>query len=282
MELIAEIEKEPRGVYTGAIGYIGPGGDACFNVAIRTIVVEGGGRAQLGIGSGVVYDSDARAEYDECLLKGAFLAGAQRAFQLVETMRLEDGVVYLRRRHMERLRSSAAHFGFDYEERAVASALDKTIIESPPGGYKIRLLLDAGGGVTVTRTPLAAKPDALRVKLSKERVDPPDEFLYHKTTHRPLYRNERDQALAEGYDEVMFLNTNGECCEGSITNLFVEIGGAMFTPPVTSGLLGTLREELISEGGCRERVLNLNDIQHADQVYLGNSVAGLLPAVLYA
>jgi len=283
MELIAELEKEPRGVYTGAIGYIGPGGDACFNVAIRTIVVGENGHAELGIGSGVVFDSDARAEYEECLLKGAFLAGAARVFELVETMRLEDGVVYLRRRHLERLRSSAAHFGFEYTEQSVAGAIDGAIRKSPTGKHKIRLLLAADGGVTVSHTPLMATPDSVRVKLSQERVNPPDEFLYHKTTHRPVYRHERELALAEGYDEVMFLNSNGECCEGSITNLFVEIGGAMFTPPVTCGLLpGTLREELISEGECRERVLNLNDIQRADQVYFGNSVTGLVAAVLDA
>jgi para-aminobenzoate synthetase/4-amino-4-deoxychorismate lyase len=281
MELIVDLEKEPRGVYTGAIGYISPGGGACFNVAIRTIVVEANGRAEMGIGSGVVYDSNAHAEYEECLLKGRFLAGAAQPFELVETMRLTDGEVYLRRRHLARLQSSAAHYGFDFAADRVAAALDEAVGNHPQGGHKIRLLLDTDGAVSVSCTPLETVPASVRVKLSEERVDPADQFLYHKTTHRPMYRRERDVALAEGYGEVLFRNNRGEICEGSISNVFVTIGGALFTPPISCGLLpGTLREELIAGGKCRERVLKLSDIHDADQVFVGNSVTGLVAVMV--
>lgn len=281
MELIAGLEKEPRGIYTGAIGYIAPDGSACFNVAIRTIVVDAGGRAELGIGSGVVYDSDSDSEYEECLLKGRFMAGAAHRFELVETLLLEDGKVYLRHRHLKRLRSSAAYYGYDYSADAVDRALDEQGRCRPDGRHKLRLLVDTRGHVSISCTPLDVTPSTFRVKVSKERVDPADEFLYHKTTHRPLYQNERKLALAQGYDEVLFMNTNGEVCEGSITNVFVAVGGELFTPPVSCGLLpGTLREELISRGKCRERVLDLSAVRDAENVYIGNSVTGLVAATL--
>ncbi|MGD8414148.1 MAG: chorismate-binding protein, partial [Candidatus Latescibacterota bacterium] len=283
MELIAGLEDESRGVYTGAIGYIAPGAEGCFNVAIRTIVVEGDGTAEMGVGSGVVFDSQARGEYDECLLKGAFLQGAAFQFDLVETMLLEDGVIALRDRHLERLGSSAAHFGFELEIGGVARALDEAIESHPSGRFKLRLLLSPDGSVTVSAEPLQMAPAPVRVKLSRQRVDPANQFLYHKTTHRPLYRRERDLALAQGYWEVIFMNLEGECCEGSISNLFVKSGGVLYTPPVSCGLLpGTLREELISNGDCRQRQLRLEDLHAAEEVYVGNSVTGLISAVVDA
>jgi para-aminobenzoate synthetase/4-amino-4-deoxychorismate lyase len=281
MEFIAELEQEPRGVYTGAIGYIAPDGRACFNVAIRTIVVRGDGGCELGIGSGVVFDSDALAEYEECLLKGEFLSVASHGFDLVETMRLEDGEIYLLERHMTRLESSAVHFGFPFDRASVASALKRAAEAHPVGRHKVRLLLGPDGGCDVSVSAAAPPPSSFKVKLSSEAVDPGDEFFYHKTTHRPLYERARESALAAGYDEVLFLNTRQEACEGSISNVFVETGGEMVTPPVSCGLLpGTLREELIARGTCREGILRLSDLQSADQIYVGNSVSGLITAEL--
>jgi para-aminobenzoate synthetase/4-amino-4-deoxychorismate lyase len=281
MELIAGLEKEPRGIYTGAIGYIAPDGGACFNVAIRTIVVDGDGHAEMGIGSGVVYDSSADAEYEECLLKGRFVTGASHRFELIETMLLLGGEIYLRDRHLKRLGSSAAHYGFDYPAHHVGRVLDDECRRHPEGRCKLRLLLDSGGNVSISCSPLAATPAAFRVKVSAERVDPSDEFLYHKTTYRPLYRCERESAIAQGFDEVLFVNTDGEVCEGSVSNVFVKTGGELITPPVSCGLLpGTLREELIASGACRERVLDLSDIRDAERVFVGNSVTGLVEALL--
>ena len=70
MRIIRELEDSPRGIYTGAIGFIAPSGDACFNVAIRTLMMENGA-ATMGVGGGIVYDSDPAAEYAECQLKAA-------------------------------------------------------------------------------------------------------------------------------------------------------------------------------------------------------------------
>lgn len=76
MQLIQQIEARPRGVYTGSIGWISPDGDARFNVAIRTVVIDRTGRARIGLGSGLVADSVGEDEWEECLLKGRFLARA--------------------------------------------------------------------------------------------------------------------------------------------------------------------------------------------------------------
>ncbi len=71
MEIIREVERAPRDVYCGAIGWLAPDGGAEFNVAIRTMLMQGG-EIRLNVGGGVVYDSSARAEYDEALLKARF------------------------------------------------------------------------------------------------------------------------------------------------------------------------------------------------------------------
>lgn len=76
MEVIAQVERFGRGLYTGSIGHIAPGGGARFNVAIRTISLEAGARqGTLGLGSGIVADSRADAEWQECLDKARFIAG---------------------------------------------------------------------------------------------------------------------------------------------------------------------------------------------------------------
>lgn len=74
MEIIRELEARPRGVYCGSIGMLHPNGEARFNVAIRTLTLSPSGHATFNVGSGLVFDSEARSEYDECLLKAAFLA----------------------------------------------------------------------------------------------------------------------------------------------------------------------------------------------------------------
>jgi para-aminobenzoate synthetase/4-amino-4-deoxychorismate lyase len=89
MELIAGLESTPRGLYTGAIGWIEAArdgarcGDFCLSVAIRTLTlgaaVDGHAPARLGIGAGIVLDSEAESEFEECRLKARFLTGAPAA-----------------------------------------------------------------------------------------------------------------------------------------------------------------------------------------------------------
>lgn len=283
MELISDLETEPRGVYCGAIGRISPGGKALFNVAIRTAVVDRDGYGEMGIGSGLVADSDGVKEHAECLLKMKFLTDPVRRFQLIETMLHEPGKgIWLLERHMERLAASAAYFGFTCDDKRVRAAIESALAGNEAERLRVRLLLNEDGSVTVTTAaqPAGAPGAVMRYVVSDTRLSSGDQFLYHKTTRRELYDREwQHYADTLGSDEVIYLNERGELTEGSRTTIFVEKDGVLLTPPLLAGLLpGTLRAELIASGKAREAKLTLEDLGAGGAVYLGNSVRGLMPA----
>jgi para-aminobenzoate synthetase/4-amino-4-deoxychorismate lyase len=115
MQIIRDLERFPRGAYTGAIGLLKPGGDCVFNVAIRTVTIDTEAkRATFGVGGGVTIDSTAEREYEECLVKSRFLSSPAREFQLFESILLEDGKYFLLAEHLERLKNSSAYFGFGF------------------------------------------------------------------------------------------------------------------------------------------------------------------------
>lgn len=282
-ELIRQLETEPRGVYCGAIGYISPQGRSLFNVAIRTAVIARNADGEMGIGSGVVFDSQGSKEYAECLLKMKFLTDPVKRFELIETLLFDpnDGGYVLLERHIERLANSSRYFAFVYDEAAVRGALSDAV-DGKTERLRVRLLLTEDGTITVTTTPLPAA-DAkavMRFAVSSTRMDSADLFLFHKTTRREVYDRERQEYQARvGSDEVIYTNERGELTEGSFTTLFIERGGELLTPELGAGLLpGTLRAELIAQGRAREAVLTLADLEAADAVYLGNSVRGLMRA----
>ena len=280
MELIRDYETEPRGVYCGAIGHITPSGAALFNVAIRTPVIFRGGQGEMGIGSGVVYDSVGAKEYAECLLKMKFLTDPPKSFELIETLLYEAGKgFWLLEGHLERLKASAAYFGYAHDEAAVREALDRAVEGRTEARLRVRLLLAEDGAVSVTvaEQPVQA---AMRYAISDTRVDSANPFLFHKTTRRELYDREwQHYADTQGADEVLYLNERGELAEGSRTNIFIERDGRLLTPPLSSGLLpGVLRRDLILKGKAVEAVLTLDDLARADAVYVGNSVRGLVRA----
>jgi len=283
-ELIRQLESEPRGVYCGAIGYIAPEGRALFNVAIRTAVVFRNADGEMGIGSGVVFDSQGPKEYAECLLKMKFLTDPVKRFELIETLLYdpEAGGYVLLDRHIDRLANSARYFAFAYDADAVRGALEAAAGRKSER-LRVRLLLSEDGAVSATATPLP-KPEldaTMRFAMSSSRVDSADLFLFHKTTRRELYDRERQEYAARlGVDEVVYANERGELTEGSFTTIFVQRDGMLLTPALTSGLLpGTLRAELIAQGRAREAVLTPADLDTADAIYLGNSVRGLVRAV---
>ena len=283
MEIISELESEPRGVYTGAIGTISPQYKAVFNVAIRTLTIFPQGQAEVGIGSGVVQDSLAAAEYDECLLKMRFLTDPVRDFQLIETMLHTPGQGYaLLERHVERLEASARYFLFAFDRTGTLNALKDHASRLGDEAWRVRLLLHRDGSTTLTETllPKGKEMTQMAYAVSEHAVDSGNVFLYHKTTQRELFESEWALCHEQfGADEVIFLNRRGEVTEGSRTNIFARIGGKLITPPVTSGLLpGTLRADMLANGEAEEAVLTLDDLARADAVYLGNSVRGLLPA----
>ncbi len=287
MQLLAELEEQPRGVYTGAIGFFSAR-RTVFNVAIRTLELEGE-RGTMGVGSGVVIDSDAAEEYGECVLKTEFLT--QRAsgwankiqlpdrFLLIETLLWDRGYP-LMELHLDRLVDSAQYFVFPckrQDAKAALEALAKRFSESTP--HKVRLLLDDEGTFHMSHEVLPAHNAERvgRVRMAAARTDPTDRWLYHKTTQRALYTLAYVQAVDAGFDDVLFLNQSGEVTEGAISNIFVEKDGRWLTPPVDCGLLaGVYRRHLLeTRADVEERVLSLDDLRGADAIYLCNAVRGL-------
>ncbi|MGE0213040.1 MAG: aminodeoxychorismate synthase component I [Parvibaculaceae bacterium] len=284
MQIIRELEAGPRDVYTGSIGYFAPDGSAHFNVAIRTITLRDG-KGIMGIGSGLVADSDLQSEWRECLLKGDFLTRRQEPFLLFETMRWEpeDGYVLLGE-HLDRLRQSADYFLYPYPAAEIEAVLRRAAEGFPRVPQRVRLTLSEHGEAAATHAalPTAGNAAPWRFVLSEHRTSPGDPYLFHKTTRRELYDAEFAHATGEGRaDEVVFLNTRDELTEGSRTNLFLEIDGRLLTPPLSSGLLpGTLRRSLIKNGAVEERILRREDLGRAERIFLGNSVRGLVEAEL--
>jgi para-aminobenzoate synthetase / 4-amino-4-deoxychorismate lyase len=286
MEIIRLLEKEPRGVYCGALGFCGPD-EAVFNVPIRTVVLDGG-KGEMGIGSGIVHDSVPEEEWRETLLKARFLTCPRPDFQLIETLLWLPGTGYwLLDEHMERLADSAAYFLFRFDRRRILDALKKETRGSA-SVRRVRLLLHRDGSLTLgsgpcdgRRTVPGDRPlisDPLPVaRFSSVRTNRDNIHLYHKTTERSLYAAERRKALEDGCHEVLFLNRQGEVTEGSIANIFIRLGGRLLTPPVSCGLLGgTFRRYLLDRGLAGEKILDRRDVHAAEAVYVGNSVSGLV------
>ena len=279
MEIIAELEDAPRGVYTGAIGFLSPG-EAVFNVPIRTLAIDpAAGTVSMGVGSGVTYDSGAAAEYRECLQKAAFTHHPVHDFDLLETMLALPGAgIFLLEEHLSRLAASARYFDIPLELSEVRSRL-----RAATGGaaepLRVRLMVGPSRGIRVETHPLDEQPPTLRAAVAREPVDSRDPMLYHKTTWRETY--DRRLAARSDVDEAILVNERGELTELVYGNLVVRRGGESWTPPVESGVLpGTLRAMLLRQGEIRERVLRPADLARADAVFRINSVRGWTPVMV--
>ena len=266
---IARLERQARGFYTGSLGFISPQRRGWWNVAIRTLQIDGH-RVRFDAGGGIVSDSNAGAEWDEVLLKSRFLAPAHRDFALIETLGPQSDPAL----HANRLRASADAFSLAIDqaqlERALQRASARDAITSVRAG---------ADGVTVQIRGAATAAQPVPVCISPVRVRSDDPLLAHKTNRRHAY----DAAAAYASEHLCFdallLNERGEITEGARTNVFARIGGTLYTPPLASGVLpGVLRSKLVSTGQAVERTLTVRDLLRAGEVYAGNSARGLLLA----
>ncbi len=274
MEIIAGLEPEPRGVYCGAIGALAADGSARFNVAIRTLTLRAGGNvARIGLGSGIVADSDPDDEWRECLAKGVFVASG-RKFDLIETMAYDprDGIARLDR-HLERMKASADAFDFRFDRHEARNELQAATFRAGPS--LVRLLLSRSGAMAIELRPLPPQAkEPVEVVLAPLPVDPQDFRLRHKTSDRSFYDMTKGGAF-----EVLFVDPEGFLTEGSFTSLFVEREGKLLTPALARGLLpGVLRAALIGEGQAAEADLRADDL--AGGFLIGNSARGLIRARL--
>ena len=285
MQIIADIEDTPRKIYTGTIGFISPDGDAQFNVAIRTAVIDKrNGRIEYGIGSGVVWDSDAAQEYQECRVKARVIVKPQQKpdFSLLESLRWSpDSGYFLCDAHIRRMYDSAAYFDFPFDETAIRRSLANIANSLPKALHKVRLLLFRNGGIFCEAAKISdIDPQSpLKIALAAKPVDSSDPFLFHKTTHRAVYATAK--AAAPHADDVLLWNERGEITEGCIYNVLVKVDGEWFTPPVDCGLLnGTYRQYLLDCGDIRERIILKDELANAEEIVLINSVRKWRNAVL--
>ncbi len=293
MQIIDELEKERRGVYTGAIGYFGPDGSAVFNVPIRTIRLQG--RAgEMGIGAGITHDSNPEEEWQESLLKGRFLTHAQPDFQLFETLLWRpDSGYWLLDEHLQRLATGAHFFNFSCNVDTVYSRLSEEAATLSGSCHRVRLVLAKDGRISLTAIPCDApvltelpknpRQDDISgcpiVEFSPSKVDAASAWQYHKTTMRTLYNAEYEQARRHGLLDYIFCNGDGEVTEGCITNIIIYKEGNYITPPVTSGLLpGVMRKYLLTDSTVPlvEKVLTKQDVRSAEAIFVCNSVRGLV------
>jgi para-aminobenzoate synthetase/4-amino-4-deoxychorismate lyase len=283
IEALRRLEPEPRGAYTGSMGWIEPPGadgcgDAAFNVLIRTLEwPRGAGQARLGLGSGVVVDSKPRDEWAECRLKGVFVERERQSFDLIETMRFDpqEGILELGR-HLDRLGASSDALDFRFDRHAARNELQAATFGRKERAM-VRLLLSQTGSMAIQvkrferpgETPVQVAVRPLPVESSEFR-------LRHKTTDRRFYDRARQE---DGVYETIFVDGAGRLTEGSRTNIFVERDGRLLTPPVSNGLIpGILRAKLIDEGKAEEAELTVDDL--SDGFFIGNIVRGLMPARL--
>lgn len=273
MNIISDLENEPRDVYCGAIGYITPNKEAIFNVPIRTVLIDhSSGNAVYGVGGGITWDSTSEGEYHEILAKAKLLKEKPLEFQLLESLLLENGDYFLLDEHLKRLENSAQYFGFHYEREK----LEKSLIEFGNthlnGLIKVRLLLAKNGELMMEGQPITQQDNVLKVILGDGPVDKSNPFLYHKTTNREIYAEFQNQKPPEAFD-VLLWNQDGELTEFTNGNLVLEIDGTLWTPPISSGLLaGTFRERLLQTGEIYEKTLTRSDLKIATKIWFINSV----------
>lgn len=275
MHLIEQLEPEPREVYCGAIGFIEPNGDAIFNVAIRTVIIDTQtNTAQYGVGGAITWDSTASGEYDEVLTKAKVLTAEMTSFDLLESMKMENGDYYLLDRHLERMRLSAQYFGFPFPIEQIHQTLQSHALKYPKEVQKVRLLISKYGRVQLNYEKIEFANDEPKIiTLAKLPVSRNNPFLYHKTTNRMVYEEHR--MAAEPVFDVLLWNEEGELTEFTNGNLVMEIEGKYYTPPMESGLLaGTFRAQLIDDGVITERLLTLSDYETCQSIWLINSVRG--------
>lgn len=284
MEIINILEKEPRNIYTGAIGFFGPKGrQAVFNVAIRTLLINNkSAKGEMGVGSGVLYDSSPEKEFEECKLKKLFVAQPlKNDFKLIETMLWTKKTGYfLLGLHLKRLLGSSEYFSFAIDTQSIKAKLEKLASGFDRGSnYRVRLVLGKNGETEINCDKIDLTDKNAKVGFSEKKVNTKDIFLYHKTTNRDLYASEYERRRHKGYADVIFTNERNQVTEGAISNIIIKNKGRYYTPPLECGLLnGVYRQFLMNSKGfnLKEKILYKKDLYEAGHVYIANSVRGLV------
>ena len=274
MEIIKNLEPQPRGVYCGTIGLLLPNGRRIFNVAIRTIQLYKS-QAIYGVGGGITWDSTWESEYREVHQKAAVLYRKQARFQLITTGRISQKQLLFEDQHLERLTKASRYFAYPFDPEELRQKIEEECQACDSHqDYRLRISLSKSGEIELSRqilTPLS--PSFCQAKLCLQKADLQQAFTYFKTTHRPH--------LSLGKQEIIYHNAAGELLETSIGNLVLKIDGKLYTPPINLGILsGIYRQHLLGKGQVEEKILTLADLNQAEAVYGCNAVRGLYELLL--
>jgi len=280
LEYIDSLEKSPRGIYTGAIGYFFPNSKSMFSVAIRTLK-KTGSQFTMGIGSGIVYDSDPELEWEECHQKAFFL---YRAFQffLFESILSKNGIFYFLDGHLNRLKNSSLFLYGHFEEINIRNKL-QTFSPKPKTNYKLKIIYFESMDIKIEWVEISKKQFHHKIKISEKIVHSNELFLYHKTSIRYLYDEEYTKNK-DIFDDIIFTNEKGEITEGCISNIFIFYEGIYLTPPLESGILnGIYRTKLLKKYPklFKEKILTKNMLMESKKIFICNSVRGITKVNLY-
>ena len=269
MEIIKDLEPQPRGVYCGTIGLLLPNGRRIFNVAIRTIQLHQE-KAIYGVGGGITWDSTWESEYREVHQKAAVLYRKQARFQLITTGKISQKNLLFEDQHLERLRTASRYFAYPFDTEILRQKIEEECQSCDANqDYRLRISLDKSGEIEVdcqVLTPLS--PSFCQAKLCLQEANLQQAFTYFKTTHR--------SHLSLGKQEKIYHNKLGELLETSIGNLVLKMNGKLYTPPSQLGLLqGIYRQHLLESGQVKEKVLTIEDLRGAEAIYGCNAVRGL-------
>ena len=289
MHWIKALESGPRGVYCGAVGVVRPGGGATFNVPIRTITLEqaqaepvavNAWHAHYGVGSAITFYAEPRAEWQELAAKTRFLERAASDFELLETLRLQNGQYILLQAHLNRMGHSASAFGFEWCAKAARACLEAVALRYPCGVYRVRLTWSCTGQPQAQAFDLLPTQEPVLFNLADTPLESQGrelEFVMHKTTRRQHYE-ERFKGEAGVLDTLLF-NERGEITEFTRGNVALKMAGVWLTPSLECGLLaGTYRADLLASGEITQAVLVASDLRRAEAVAFFNSVRGWLTA----
>lgn len=281
MHWIRRLEDSARGPYCGAIGVLQPGGAATFNVAIRTVELQGGA-ARCGIGSGITADATADGEWREWRSKQLFLQRCESPFELLETLRLQEGRYPLADAHLARMAAAAAHFGYRLDGREARDALDALASAHAQGLWRVRLLCDAEGRLTARAESFQDTAQPVRVRLATDPLaQARGEFVRFKTTRRAHY-DAFAPAAQEAFDTLLW-NEDGEITEFTRGNVAVLLDGRWLTPALDCGLLpGIGRAEALRAGKMAEARITRSDLTRSQGLAFVNGLRGWLPAELMA
>lgn len=283
VEVIAEAELDPRGVYCGAVGVLAPPSEptrAVFSVPIRTAVLDPStGTYEYGAGAGVTWSSDPVSEDREVEAKARVLTTPLRRdrVSLFETLRHDEHGLHHVDDHLDRMAASADWFGIAFDRTDAERRLGE--IAPTRGVERVRTVLRPDGTVVVEVAPLDAGPATVRLAIDTVVTRSDDPFCCHKTGSRAHY--EAARARHPGADDVVLVNELGHAIETTIANIAYLADGRWWCPPLADGgLAGVARRRAIESGRLAERSIAAVDLARCPEVAVLNDLRGWRPATI--